>query len=200
MPKDPTPDVTAWIPPTEDCPTPDDLCTRQVLEDAIERIIIEEIKKGATRTGPVGLRELQWDIIIPPVKLELLTPNKRYEWSWPSEDWPCIQDFFSSVRLRLDELARLDLIEFIEELDVAFISEQAWNSFIQPRVETIAERIRQECEHLSKVEGLSGLVGLERGTRARWDLEQLAGLRLHRWSNATFKSIVFFAREVLRNG
>ena len=200
--KDPSPKCTAWLPPNKECPKDEDWtnCYQEVVNDAVLQIIQTQVANGIERAK--GLQNLQWDLIIAPVRLEIITPHNIYEYEWPSEDWPCLESFIGGIRHRLDELFSTlgpQLVEqYLEAFDVENIAKRAWDSSILPRLNDIIKNERQTGFNAATETWISGVLGLEGGKGTRWQVAKLANIRLSRWDAPTLKSVVKFARELLK--
>ena len=200
--KDPSPKCTAWLPPNIECPKDDawTSCYREVVDDAVIQIVQNQVAEGIERAR--GLQNLEWDLIVAPVVLEIITPYNEYRYEWPSQEWPCLETFINGIRHRLDELfdtLGTELVkQYLSTIDVQDIGKRAWDSSILPRLKTIRETERQSGAEAATEAWISGILGLERGTRARGQLAKLADIRLSRWSTPTLKSIVREARSWLK--
>ena len=169
MAKDDSPEITVFMPPSEECPTVSARKIRSTeLDDSCARSVVEEIL-----LEKLGKHDWEIDFFSTPVRLEVKRKNKppkTYEWD-PS-DFHCLSEFLDDLRHRLPEP---DLAKFSEALQISLEDQLEWIRAACTRTtESIVEIDRMPSEADVAIEGIRDSLGL---TGLRAPNRRLANLR-----------------------
>lgn len=169
MPKKKSPEITVFMPPSEECPQ---VSARRIktcdLDDDCARVIVEEIL--AEKLGTI---EWTIDFFTTPVTLEIKRKgSKTKTFTWDPSEFSCLREFLDDLRSRLPEFDIVKLREDIQ-VDLENILRQVRDACIRETVETVEiDRVPSEAD--LAIEGIRDSLGL---TQLRQPSRRLANLR-----------------------
>ena len=191
MPKDESPQITVNAPITTECP----------FNEEPSRCIEAETRNWVDQNlGAV--KDENITILFDNIKIEVRYPSGFIEKTeFPTTHWPCVQDALDYIRLRLNDDFITKFTQLREDT-ISDIEQQIRASCPEPKIRTIIEEriieIPVPSEEELGDEGFGSIMGLETGKRTERDLATLAGIRLNRWSDDSFKTLARAARSALK--
>ena len=191
MPKDESPRITSIPPVTTECPR------HAEPSDCVERETRKWVDEHFRNVQDESIEIIPDEIII-----EVRRKNRKVEeYKIPSQDWLCVQDALDGFRLRFSDVITSEYSKLVP-VAIKNIQQQIRFTCPQPEIVEVIKwrtiKVGVPSKRELEFEGLRDTVGLQRGKRSFRDMEQIASIRLNRWSPDAVKSIVREAREAVK--